>query len=299
MPWQQGTDHPALHVLEQVCAENDSRIFRATDPMQGSLHGPWNYEPRSHYQHYNGVLESLSVAHPDLGVNTMNAMRYGEFGTQSPANLEVFLRDIPPASQWPLEDLLDPVLIRKNVVQAAFTPQYWLMKPVIEELFGPLDQLETMVEAGQFIGAEGLRYAYDELRRKGKRIGGITSWDFNEPWTNGAGSYLVDYDGRTVMKYDFVRQALSPVSLTLRYDSILYDPSVGLKAGLWLTSDAPAASSDLTWAWVARDRRGDVVLGETESPRFSPASCSLGAGQRQAAFFKGPGANPYRLAIQG
>ena len=259
MPWQQGTDHPALHVLEQVCAANDSRIFRATDPMQGSLHGPWNYEPRSHYQHYNAVLESLSAADPDLGVNTMNAMRYGEFGTQSPANLEVFLRDIPPASQWPLEDLLDPVLIRKNIVQAAFTPQYWLMKPVIEELFGPLDQLETMVEAGQFIGAEGLRYAYDELRRKGKRIGGITSWDFNEPWTNGAGSYLVDYDGRTVMKYDFVRQALSPVSLTLRYDSILYDPSVGPKAGLWLTSDAPAASSDLTWAWVARDRRADVI----------------------------------------
>ena len=259
MPWQQGSDHPALHVLEEVCAENDSRIFRATDPMQGSLHGPWNYEPRSHYRHYNAVLESLTVAHPDLGVNTMNAMRYGEFGTQSPANLEVFLRDMPPASQWPLDDLLDPVLIRKNVVQAAFTPLYWLMKPVIQVLFGPMDDLQTLVEAGQFIGAEGLRYAYDELRRKGKRIGGITSWDFNEPWTNGAGSYLVDYDGRTLMKYDFVRQALAPVSLTLRYDSILYDSAVGLHAGLWLTSDAPASLSDLTWQWVARDRRGDTI----------------------------------------
>ena len=270
MPWQQGTDHPALHVLERVCADNDSRIFRATDPMQGSLHGPWNYEPRSHYQHYNAVLESLSVAHPDFGVNTMNAMRYGEFGTQSPANLEVFQRDIPPASQWPLDDLLDPVLIRKNVVQAAFTPLYWLMKPVIQELFGPMDDLPTLVEAGQFIGAEGLRYAYDELRRKGKRIGGITSWDFNEPWTNGAGSYLVDYDGRTVMKYDFVRQALVPVSLTLRYDSILYDPAVGLNAALWLTSDAPAPASDLSWGWVARDRRGDVITQSSGTSSILP-----------------------------
>jgi beta-mannosidase len=267
MPWQQGTDHPALHVLEQVCADNDSRLFRATDPMQGSLHGPWNYEPRSHYQHYNAVLESLSVAHPDLGVNTMNAMRYGEFGTQSPANLEVFLRDIPPESQWPLDDLLDPVLIRKNVVQAAFTPLYWLMKPVIQELFGPMDDLQTLVEAGQFIGAEGLRYAYDELRRKGKRIGGITSWDFNEPWTNGAGSYLVDYDGRTVMKYDFVRQALAPVSLTLRYNSILYDPAKGLNAALFLTSDAPTPVTDLSWQWVARDRRGVVI---TQAKGSSP-----------------------------
>ena len=259
MPWQQGTDHPALHVLEEVCTENDSRLFRATDPMQGSLHGPWNYEPRSHYQHYNAVLEFLSVAPPDLGVNTMNAMRYGEFGTQSPANLEVFLRDFPLASQWPLDDLLDPVLIRKNVLQAAFTPLYWLMKPVIQELFGPMDNLETLVEAGQFIGAEGLRYAYDELRRKGSRIGGITSWDFNEPWTNGAGSYLVDYDGRTVMKYDFVRQALAPISLTLRYDSILYDPAQGLNAEVWLTSDASSPVTDLSWQWVARDRRGVVI----------------------------------------
>ncbi len=270
MPWQQGTDHPALHVLEQVCADCDSRIFRATDPMQGSLHGPWNYEPRSHYQHYNAVLESLSVAHPDLGVNTMNAMRYGEFGTQSPANLEVFLRDFPPASQWPLDDLLDPVLIRKNVVQAAFTPLYWLMKPVIQQLFGPMDDLPTLVEAGQFIGAEGLRYAYDELRRKGKRIGGITSWDFNEPWTNGAGSYLVDYDGRTVMKYDFVRQALAPVSLTLRYDSVLYDPAAGLNAALWLTGDAPALVADLSWAWVARDRRGDVITRASGTSSILP-----------------------------
>ena len=259
MPWQQGTDHPALHVLEQICAINDSRLFRATDPMQGSLHGPWNYEPRSHYQHYNAVLESISGANPDLGVNTINAMRYGEFGTQSPANLEVFLRDFPPASQWPLDDLLDPVLIHKNVVQAAFTPLYWLMKPVIQELFGPMDDLQTLVEAGQFIGAEGLRYAYDELRRKGNRIGGITSWDFNEPWTNGAGSYLVDYDGRTLMKYDFVRQALAPVSVTLRYDSILYDPAQGLNATVWLTSDAPTPLSQLNWQWVARDRRGDVI----------------------------------------
>ena len=45
MPWQQGTDHPALHVLERVCAENDDRIFRATDPMQGSKHSPWLFHP--------------------------------------------------------------------------------------------------------------------------------------------------------------------------------------------------------------------------------------------------------------
>ena len=259
MLWQQGTDHPALHVLEKVCAANDDRVFRATDPMQGSLHGPWWYQPRSHYEHYNSILESLSVPHPDLGPQTINAMRYGEFGTQSPANLEVFQREIPPSSQWPLDDITDPILCRKNVFQAAFTPLDWLIKPVIETLFGPLDNLEELIEVGQFVAAEGLRYAYDELRRKGRRIGGITSWDFNEPWPNGAGSYLVDYDGRTLMKFDFAKQALAPVSLTLRYNSILYDPSVGIKATLWVTSDAGEDSTRVVWEWLARDRRGEVI----------------------------------------
>ena len=186
-------------------------------------------------------------------------MRYGEFGSQTPTNLEVFQREIPPASQWPLEDINDPVLVRKNVVQAAFNPLDWLYKPVIEGYFGPLDNPEQLIAAGQYVGAESLRYAVDELRRKGRKVGGLTTWDFNEPWPNGAGSYLVDYDGRPLMNYSFMQQALSPVSLTLRYQSNLYEPSSGLKPDLWLASDAPATVEGVHWSWTARDRRGRLL----------------------------------------
>ncbi len=259
MPWEQGTDHPALHVLERVCAQDDNRIFRATDPMQGSKHSPWLFLPATYYDHFNHVWESQPGSPPDFGVNTMNAMRYGEFGTQTPANLEVFEREIPPSSQWPLSNTLDPVLIRKNVLQAAFTPLDWLVKPVIEGYFGPFEGMPGLLEAGQYVGAEGLRYAFDELRRKGKHIGGITNWDYNEPWPNGAGSYMVNYDGQPLMNYDFVREALSPLSLTLRYSSNLYDPATGFDVGLWLVSDEGAPASDLKWSWTARDRRGRVL----------------------------------------
>ncbi len=144
-----------------------------------------------------------------------------------------------------------------------------------------------------------MRYAYDELRRKGKRIGGITSWDFNEPWTNGAGSYLVDYDGRTVMKYDFVRQALSPVSLTLRYDSILYDPSVGLKAGLWLTSDAPALCGPELGVGGARPQRRCDYPSKRNVLDSPPASNSIAQSKRQAACANSTGANLCRTAVEG
>ena len=193
--------------------------------------------------------------------NGMETMRAGEFGTVSPANLEVWYRDIPPQSQAAVNRTDDPVLVHKNVVcKGAGRPQDWLGKPYIDEVFGSLNDLPNLVEAGQFLGAEGLRYAMDALRRKGKRIGGFTSWDFNEPWTNGAGSYLVDYDGRPLMNYDFVKQALKPVSLSLCYDSILYRPDKGIQAELFLTSDAPQAVAGLRWKWLARDRRGTVIL---------------------------------------
>ncbi len=122
-------------------------------------------------------------------------MRYGEFGSQTPTTLDVFEREIPPASQWPLDDVNDPVLSRKNVLQAAFNPLDWLYKPVIEGYFGPLAGPADLIKAGQYVGADSLRYFFDELRRKGGRIGGITTWDYDEPWPNGAGSFLIDHDG--------------------------------------------------------------------------------------------------------
>ena len=128
MPWQQGTDHTALDLLERVCAQEDtSRIFRATDPMQGSKHSPWDYEPRTHYNHYNSILPFAPIPEKSLATNSMFAMRYGEFGTSGPANIELFQREIPPSSQWPLKPD-DPVLIRKHVLQAVDNATWW-MKP--------------------------------------------------------------------------------------------------------------------------------------------------------------------------
>jgi beta-mannosidase len=243
MLWNSLTKHPALDVLRKAVADEDGRMFRAACPDVGARHGPHNFLISETYRHYN----------------TVETMRYGEFGTSSPANLEVWQRDIPPKSQAAVSRFDDPVLVHKNVVQGAFGLQDWLYKPRIDAVFGKLDAMEPLVQAGQFLGAEQMRYAMDALRRKGKRIGGFTNWDFNEPWTNGAGSYMVDYDGRPLMVYDFVRQALAPISLSLRYDSVLYPLDKGIQAELFLTSDFSEAVSGLRWKWLARDRRGTIL----------------------------------------
>jgi beta-mannosidase len=259
MPWQNGADAPALHVLEKSVREHDTRFFRATEPAQGSgPHGSYTYvyhvKPAAYLTWLGAGGQNLYRRY-----NTSVEMRISEFGTNSPANLEVWHRTIPPESQWPLTNYNDPVLIRKNVFWGAVLKENWLHKEITEDLFGPVDGLEPLVRAGQFLGAEGLRYAMDALRRKGPALGGgFMSWNYNEPWPNGAGSYMVDYDGRTLMNYDFVKQALAPVSLSLKYDSLLYDPASGISIQLFLTSNAPAIARQIHWQWLARDRRGHI-----------------------------------------
>ena len=151
MWWFQGDDHAALHLLERVVAEEDDRLFRATCPIQGARHSPWHYDPATHYAHYDddGLLDTGWRR----GEHKM--MRYGEFGCHSLAHLEVWQREIPPGDQWPHYAEDSPALIRKNVVQAVFTKEHWLMKSILESLFGRVETLESLVRAGQYLGAHG------------------------------------------------------------------------------------------------------------------------------------------------
>ncbi|MBB3067894.1 beta-mannosidase [Paenibacillus baekrokdamisoli] len=259
--FKQGSDHTALRVQEKAVSAEDDRLFRATCPIQGSRHAPWDYIPELHYKQFNVEIKD------NFGVIPM--MRYGEVGCQTPANLEVWHRDIPPASQWPINEE-DPVLIRKNAVNAVFSKDMWLAKGTIEQLFGELDGLESLIKGGQFIGAEGVRYIIDALRAKGEKLGGFTTWDYNEPWPNGAGSFMIDYDGRPLMKYYFVKQALAPLTLQLKYDSLNYDMFDGKDIELLLVSDAAETASKLNWSWTARDRRGEAFAKGQGTACISP-----------------------------
>ena len=239
MRWNNETDHPALHVLQKSVQEEDDRIFRSTcgsDAKDGcGGHGPYLYSDSIYRR-----------------MNTLRPVRASEFGVTSVAHLETWQRDIPPASQW-LINRSDAILSRKKLF-------IWINNEQTESLFGPAASLERLIRASQFIGAEGLRYYMDALRRNGTALpGGFMNWDFSEPWPVLAGHYMIDYDGRTLMNYDFVKQALAPVSLTLQYDSLVFDPAVGVKAQLFLTSDAPQAVGNFQWRWLARDCRGQVL----------------------------------------
>lgn len=236
--------------------EDDTRIFRDTCPVEGSRHAPWDYNADLHYHYYNSDLKDNKGILP--------LMRYGEFGCQTPSNLEVWYRDFPVASQWPLNED-DPTQWRKNALNAVFDTDYWLRPSVIERFFGKLDDLEMTIKGGQYLAGEGMRYAMDALRARGKRIGGFTSWDYNEPWPNGAGSFVIDYDGRPVMMYRFMQEALEPVAISLCYDSIFYSAFKEDYAVLRAIADIPERAENMQWSCIQRDRKGEVYAEHSGS----------------------------------
>lgn len=275
-------DFTVIEHIRKIFAEVDpSRVFRDKDPAAGGAHGKWHFpldlrqqiDPLGVYAWWNYVMPRVPDGSGAIPAGPKSkvypVMRNGEFGVQTAGHLETWLRDIPPASQWPVEKE-DPILIRKNVTYAVFNDNVWLERPTIDFLFGDAPNLEFLLKGGQYFGGEGLRYAMDAVRRRGLATGGMMSWDFNEPWTNGAGSYLIDYDGRPLMGHAFLQQATAQLSLSLRHATSLYDLRDGVRTTLYLTSDADRPRSGLKWSWRARDRRGAVIVSDQGAVDVSP-----------------------------
>ena len=276
MRWRSDTPQPHVDVMRKVVAEEDGRMFRATCPDVGATHGPWECH-RKWYRPLNELnTDTVVGGTPQILRPTM---RSGEFGSHSPASIEIWQREFPPDVQWPIIGLENEILHRKRAVRA-IGPYNWLYKNIVEDVFGPAESLEEFITAGQFFGADGLRYMLDAMRRGGRRIGGMTSWMLNEPWPNGAGSYLVDYDGRPKLMYDLYKQALAPISLSLKYDLPYYSVDTGMHVEAFLVSDAPQETQNLRWRLVARDRRGTVFFEREGIASITPLEVkSLGAMQ--------------------
>jgi beta-mannosidase len=94
--------------------------------------------------------------------------------------------------------------------------------------------LATFVWAGQFIQAEGLRYAVESNRRRKWRCSGTLPWQFNEAWPNATCTNAVDYYGETKPAYDVVRRAYRPFHVSAAYETIAWHSRPEFVAEVWL-----------------------------------------------------------------
>lgn len=292
MNYGRAGDWRVLEHIRRIFAATDStRLFRDTDASaSGARHGPYQvHGVEDHFKNYNNLLTHgrlLTDNQAKPGEDPDNiVMRRNEFGTSVPAHLETWQMIVPPNEQWPLDPDSEALFYKKGHHSRGLSEPMrwaWLFPEPVQRLFGPAS-LEEFIKGGQWLGGETVRYAADSYRLRGRKTAGMLTWAFNEPWSNIASSYVVDYHGRPLLNYAFLSQAYAPVAPSLRYDSPLVPPGAPLRADLWLTNDAPEPQRDSKWSWIARDRRGQVLgsgqgettLGTIEAKKVTEISAPI------------------------
>lgn len=218
-------EHAALGALKSVVNELDpdrawlpaspsgpewsvSREKGGTGQMH-DVHGPWKYDgPEGHYSLYN----------------TVDPLLHSEFGVEGAANLGTLRRYLSEKYLWPPTEA-NPAWVHHG--------SWWLHLPLIEQLFGPVDTLEEFVEASQWLHAEGLRYAIEAHRRRTPYCSGTIPWQLNEAYPNAACTNAVDYLLNVKPAYWWIRQAYAPVSISLRYNRLTWEPGEEWEAEIW------------------------------------------------------------------
>ncbi len=253
-------DHPALAVLKEVVERLDpDRIWCPTSacgPVANAslahvgkmydVHGPWQYQgPTDHYLLYNGI----------------DALLHSEMGVEGAANIEAMQRVAGGHDLWP-PDETNPLWLHHGA--------WWVQRPMMERVFGPIDDLETYVRMSQFLQAEGLRYCLEANRRRKWRCGGTMPWQFNESWTNLSCTNVMDYFGQPRPAYWWCRQAYEPFHVSARYDKLGWAPGEGFEAELWLSNSLDAEPGTRV-TWTLSDLRGQT-LAEGEAAVDGPGS---------------------------
>ncbi|MDO4292528.1 MAG: glycoside hydrolase family 2 TIM barrel-domain containing protein [Eubacteriales bacterium] len=184
------------------------------------VHGPWNYMgPSEHYRLFN---DSDSLLH-------------GELGAEGMACTDSLRRFLP-------EKDLKVVSMEENLTWRHHGDWWDTWKRDVE-LFGPMEELERFVRAGQFIQAEAIRYSLESNRRRKYRNSGSLMWAYNEPFPNVSNTCLVDYYGVPKMSYYALRDAYSDFHMSLRYDGLIWEKGGTFRAQAFFHNSLSACSA--------------------------------------------------------
>lgn len=140
--------------------------------------------------------------------NRGTSLFHSEFGVEGITNLSALNTSIAKASQWPVSHD-NPVLFHRGL--------WWIKESRLEEAFGEIRGIETVVAASQLLQAEGLRYAIESNRRRKYQNSGSIPWQFNEPYPNGHCTSAVDYYAEPKATYYAIARAYEPVRVMAQF----------------------------------------------------------------------------------
>jgi beta-mannosidase len=269
------SNYPVLKLLKDiVAAEDPDRLYLPTSPT-GPVCGPDpNFAGPGRLGDVHGHWQFLGDgAHQDLYIRS-DYQFHSEFGTEGPANIETLRTFASPDSLWP-PDATNPMWLHHG--------SWWINRPRIEEMFGPIDAIEPFVLAGQWLHAESLRFVFEEDRRKAPRCAGALNWQFNESFPNTSCTNLLDFYGEPKPVFFAVARAFQPFMISARTARFCWSGHDTFAAEIFATL---AFAGDVSGEWAIVDMTGATLaegafggsVNEPRSVKLTDASWAIPSG---------------------
>lgn len=225
--WSRMTEQDlALRLLNRNCFDLDpSRPFMMTSPVMGMGHGHYVFRAADGREVYQIFANARCTA-------------YTEFGCGGPSSAETIRNIIPNCDLFPPKP---GTAWETHHAVSAWEPNSHLLLDVIEDYFGPSENLEQLVEHGQLLQAEGLKCLFEEARRQKPHAAMALNWCLNEPWPCAANMSIVNWPAEPKRAYYAVAGSCRPVLASARLPKFRWQAGDLFTPELWLLNDAPEA----------------------------------------------------------
>lgn len=215
----------ALRLLNKLCYELDGKTpFIMTSPLTGMAHGGYTFLGSN-----NDDETVFSLFHRSH--NTA----YTEFGISSITDYNQLEKIIP-------KDEINSLSPTKSWVYhhaySAWGEYRWACKDVVDNLFGVQNNIKEYVRYTQWLQAEGYKAIFEEARRQWPYCSMAINWCFNEPWITAANNSVISYPLNRKPAYYSIKNSLSPVLASARFDKFSWTGEEILGIELWLLNDS-------------------------------------------------------------
>jgi beta-mannosidase len=223
--WSGMTDQDLpLRLLNKNTYELDpSRPFLPTSPVMGMGHGNYVFRSVEGDEVFTIFADSDNTA-------------YTEFGCPGPASVEILKKIIPESELFPPRN--GGAWITRHAFEA-WSTESWLFLSVIEDYFGPSPDLQTLVDRGQLLQAEGYKCLFEEARRHKPRASMALNWCLNEPWPTAANNSLISWPNKPKPALKAVAAACRPILASAKIGKFRWYAGETFEAELWLLNDSP------------------------------------------------------------
>lgn len=214
----------ALRLLNVLCYKYTPRLpFIATTPLMGMGHGHYIFRDE------------------DTGEEVFQWMRtakmtaYTEFGMPGPSDINTIKMFMPENEFFPPKR---ETSWETHHAFNAWTEDTWLCNKTLAHYFGPAATLEELIENGQFLQAEGLKFIYEEARRQKPYCAMALHWCFNEPWPTAANNSIINWPDTPKPAYYSAAAACRPVLASAAFEKFVWRENELFQAEIWLLNDS-------------------------------------------------------------